>query len=113
MYVALRARLGTVEYEESGPIESAEHLPARYGQTSRSLPASGWCERIYSADSTRSQAPGQSLSSPATALWVAPRSANSLSMNLRHAVELALVGWYLIQPPFSRWSGASRSESSY
>jgi hypothetical protein len=24
-------------------------------------------------------------------------------MNLRHAAALALVGWYLLFPPFSRW----------
>jgi hypothetical protein len=28
------------------------------------------------------------------------RSANSLLMNLRHAAALALVGWYLMVPPF-------------
>ena len=32
-------------------------------------------------------------------LSVARRSANSLSMNLRHAAALALVGWYLMIPP--------------
>jgi hypothetical protein len=30
---------------------------------------------------------------------VARLSANSMSMNLRHAAALALVGWYLIGPP--------------
>ena len=30
------------------------------------------------------------------------RSANSMSMNLRHAAVLALVGWYLMAPPFDR-----------
>jgi len=32
-------------------------------------------------------------------LSVARRSANSLSMNLRHAAALALIGWYLMVPP--------------
>jgi|HubBroStandDraft_6_1064221.scaffolds.fasta_scaffold724595_2 hypothetical protein len=36
---------------------------------------------------------------PARHLSVVRRSANSLSMNLRHAAALAIVGWYLIVAP--------------
>jgi hypothetical protein len=71
-----------VEYEEIGPIESAKYLPACYGQISRPLPASGWCERIYSADSTQSQ---RSETRETGNNW------RTGKMKPRHAAALALV----------------------
>src|SRR5271155_5503786 len=60
-------------------------------------------------------------------LSVARRSANTMSMNLRHAAALALVGWYLMVPPvvcekgkctaelnapFSQWHRSRKSAGS-
>jgi hypothetical protein len=44
-------------------------------------------------------------------LSVARLSANSMSMNLRHAATLALVGWYLMIPPASTYNGEAHVDS--
>jgi hypothetical protein len=43
-------------------------------------------------------------------LSVARLSANSMSMNLRHAAALAIVGWYLMIPPIEFESTAITSD---
>ena len=43
-------------------------------------------------------------------MLVARLSANSMSMKLRHAAGLALVGWYLMAPPFDRASLTFRTD---
>jgi hypothetical protein len=46
----------------------------------------------------------------ATLLSVARLSANSVSMNLRHAAALALVGWYLMTPPIIAENGVAKAD---